>query len=83
MVTMAEVAALRDWNFGARCLQQRLTTGAIASEVMKYNSADAQAVSSWIRTTALLDAAIATYVQLYKEVVDEARLAPELSARSR
>jgi UDP-3-O-[3-hydroxymyristoyl] glucosamine N-acyltransferase len=76
MVTMSEVALLRDWNFGMRCLQQRLTPGAIAGEVMKYNADDAQAVSSWIRKTASLDAAIAAYLQLYEEVIEEARSVP-------
>ena len=76
MVTMSEVASLRDWNFGMRCLQQRLTPGGIAGEVMKYSAVDAQAVSSWVRTTATLDAAIAAYVRLYEEVIAEAQHAP-------
>ena len=76
MVTLPDVPLLRDWNFGMRCLQQRLTAGAIAAEIMKYNAADAQAVSAWVRATATLDTAIRTYIELYEEVIGEARSKP-------
>jgi UDP-3-O-[3-hydroxymyristoyl] glucosamine N-acyltransferase len=76
MVTMVQVGMLRDWNFGRRCLQQRLTPGAIASEVMKYNPADARAVTGWVREVASLDKAIAAYVALYTEVIEEAHRTP-------
>ncbi|HYO83619.1 MAG TPA: glycosyltransferase [Bryobacteraceae bacterium] len=76
MVKFSDLPMLRDWNFGRRCLQQRLTPGAIASEVMKYDAADAQAVSLWVRNNASLDSAIEAYTRLYAEVIEEARSAP-------
>lgn len=76
MVTMGRAGVLRDWNFGRRCLQQRLTPGAISGEVMKYNPADARAVTDWVREVASLDTALAAYVELYTEVIEEAHRTP-------
>jgi hypothetical protein len=40
---------------------------------MKYNADDAHSVSFWIRRTASWESAIATYLQLYEEVIDVVR----------
>ncbi|HUS06719.1 MAG TPA: glycosyltransferase [Bryobacteraceae bacterium] len=76
LVRLSDVADLRDWNFGMRCLQQRPLPGAIAREMLSYNAEEAGVVSSWIRENAHLDGAVAAYLQLYEEVVDEAVKTP-------
>jgi UDP-3-O-[3-hydroxymyristoyl] glucosamine N-acyltransferase len=80
LVRTSDVAALRDWNFGMRCLQQRLSLGLILSEIQGYDSGDAAAVSSWIRQTAALDDALAAYVRLYEEAIAEAQSVPILAS---
>ncbi|MBC8164452.1 MAG: glycosyltransferase [Bryobacteraceae bacterium] len=76
MVRMAEVAALRDWNFGFRCLQKRILPGSIVSEVLRYDALDAAQVSSWIRKSATLEAALAQYLELYAEAIEDSQKKP-------
>ena len=76
LVIAREVAAMREWNFGKRCLQRPLSTGSIVSEILAYDPADAARVSKWIRANSNLDDAISEYVSLYEEVIQEARRNP-------
>ncbi len=69
IVTSADVAELRSWNFGMRCLQRRLTTGAVKAEIARYDPLDAARVTRLIRCEASLDKAVADYVNLYKEAL--------------
>ena len=79
MVRRSDVAALRDWNFGMRCLQQRLSPGLILREMMTYDSVDATSTSAWVRQAADLNNALTAYVNLYEEVIAEARTFPRIS----
>jgi len=76
LVTKAEVEELRPWNFGARLLREPLDPAAIVRRVERYDAADAAAVSHYIRDQAGLDATVEQYLQLYKEVIDDAVLPP-------
>lgn len=73
LVSSRDVAAMREWNFGARCLQRPLSAGAVVSEILAYDPADAARVSKWIRRNSDLDDAISQYVSLYEEVIQEVR----------
>ena len=57
LVTSAEVAELRPWNFGARLLREPLDPEGIVRQVQRYDAADASAVSRYIREQADLSTA--------------------------
>ena len=71
LVTSAEVAELRRWNFGARVLRDPLDPGAIALQIQRYDADDAAAVSRYIRDRADLGAAVDRYLRLYEELMNE------------
>lgn len=71
MVTSRQVRELRNWNFGMRCLQRKLTPAAIRQEITCYDPGDAERVTDIIRAEASLDAAVADYVKLYEETLAE------------
>jgi hypothetical protein len=71
LVTSAEVAELRRWNFGARLLTGALDPDGIAREVQRYDADDAAAVSRYIRDRADVSSAVERYVRLYQELMDE------------
>ena len=71
LVTSAEVAELRPWNFGARLLREPLDPAGIVRQVQRYDAADASAVSRYIRGQAGLSTALEQYVQLYDELMNE------------
>ena len=73
MVRRNEVATLREWNFGMRCLQQPASTGRVIREILAYDAADATAVSAYIRENACLDRALDRYISLYEEIAAEER----------
>ena len=69
MVTSAEVARLREWNFGRSLLRQALDPDALVREARRYDPADAARVTDYIRSHAGLDASIREYVRLYDEIL--------------
>jgi UDP-3-O-[3-hydroxymyristoyl] glucosamine N-acyltransferase len=71
MITAGQVGELRAWNLGARCLQERPTLTGIASQIARYDRADAARVTESIRTSASLESAVAEYVRLYEEVLSD------------
>ena len=73
MVRTNDVATLREWNFGMRCLQQPASTGRVIREILAYDAADAAAVSAYIRENASLDCALDRYISLYEEIAAEER----------
>lgn len=73
MVTSAELDRLRRLNFGLRTLQERVTPDAIARELGRYDPQDAALVSQWLRATAGRDAAVASMIALYKDVIEAHR----------
>jgi hypothetical protein len=81
LVTSAEVAELRPWNFGARLLREPLAPEGIVRQVQRYVAADASAVSRYIREHAGLPAALEQYVHLYEEIMSEPLPPPGTVAR--
>jgi hypothetical protein len=71
LVTSAEVAELRPWNFGARLLREPLDPEGIVRQVQRYVAADASAVSRYIRGHADLSTGLERYVHLYDELMSE------------
>ena len=81
LVTSAEVAELRPWNFGARLLREPLDPAGIVRQVQRYVAADASAVSRYIREHADLSTALRQYVHLYDELMNEPLPPPTTVAR--
>jgi glycosyltransferase involved in cell wall biosynthesis len=71
LVTSAEVAQLRPWNFGARLLREPLDPAGIVRQVERYDADDASAVSQYIREHADVSTALDQYVALYAELMNE------------
>jgi glycosyltransferase involved in cell wall biosynthesis len=71
LVTSADVAELRRWNYGARLLTGALDPEAIARQVQRYDADDAAAVSRYIRDQADLSSAVERYLRLYDEIMTE------------
>ncbi len=71
LVTSAEVAELRRWNFGARLLRDAPDPVTIARQVQRYDADDAAAVSRHIRARADLPGAVERYLHLYEELMKE------------
>ncbi len=81
MVTRAEAAELRRWNFGMRVLGRALEAGLIRGEVERYDARDAAAVSAWVRESAGLGTCVGKLEGLYREVIEEHRAAPVAGRR--
>ena len=81
LVTSAEVAGLRPWNFGARLLREPLEPAGIVRQVQRYDAADASAVSRYIRGHADLSTALEQYLHLYDELMNEPLPLPTTVAR--
>jgi len=71
MVTASEIDRLRPLNFGIRALDRPLNPETLASEIARYDPADAAEVSRRIRSTAGIDATIEAIISLYREVIAE------------
>jgi hypothetical protein len=69
MVTSAEVAELRNWNFGMRVLQSPITPRRIALEIARYNAADAREVSDFIRSHSAASRSAQQYSSLHAKVM--------------
>ena len=65
MVTASTVEWMRDWNFGARCLQRAVTRSGVESEIARYDASDAAAVTAWIRQRAGLRTSVDAYEAAY------------------
>src|SRR5262249_58964022 len=71
MVTMRNVEALRPFNFGIKCLQNRITTAVIARELTAYDPEDAARVSRFIRQDAGCDPVFDQLIDIYQAVINE------------
>ncbi len=79
LVTTDAVEALREWNFGRRCLSRPLDPSLIKREIGRYDPRNARAVSSYIRENASFDRALDRYLCLYEEVLAEHRARPPVA----
>ena len=70
IVTTQNMMLLRDWNFGARCLQGSPTPERLASELDLFDPEDASSVTDWIRSVASLGTSLDQYSALYNQAVD-------------
>jgi hypothetical protein len=73
LVTSAELDRLRPLNFGIRTLRHPVTPGFLASQIERYDPADAAEVSRRIRSTAGIEGSVDRMVGLYEEVLAEHR----------
>jgi hypothetical protein len=73
MVTSAELDRLQRLNFVLQTLQEQVTPDAIARELGRDDPQDAALVSQRLRTTAGRDAALASMIALYKDVIEAHR----------
>ena len=80
MVTAANFERLRPMNFGAALLTQPLRPEHLLAEMERYDPADAAAVSRRVRREAGLSAAVAGWLALYAEVLEEFSRAPRDAA---
>lgn len=71
MVTADEVAELRDWNFGGRCLQRPVTATTVGGEIDRYDPKDAARASTWVRGVAGLPEALTAYERAYGDAIAE------------
>jgi hypothetical protein len=76
MVTSAEVARLRRQNFGVRALRNDVRADTLATEIARYDAADAAEVSRLVREDADQTRAFDEIVSLYHEVIEEHRATP-------
>jgi hypothetical protein len=76
MVTTANMQRLRPLNFGIRTLQNPIEPDVLLEQIASYNAPDATLVSSWIRQTASMDAAMGHLISMYEEVIEEHRNQP-------
>lgn len=72
MVTTTNFSRLRRMNFGVGVLTGPLDPAAIVEAIMGYDAPDAVAVSARTRQEADMEKAIDAWLQLYREVLDEA-----------
>ena len=73
MVTSAELDRLQRLNFVLQTLQEPVTPDAVARELGRDDSQDTALVSQRLRTTAGRDAALASMIALYKDVIEAHR----------
>ncbi|MEO8200787.1 MAG: glycosyltransferase family 4 protein [Gemmatimonadota bacterium] len=69
MVTSGEVAQLRRLNFGMRTLRNPIEPALINRQIARYDAEDASLVSSQIRQSAGIDAAVDQWQSLYEEIL--------------
>ena len=69
IVTENNVATMRDWNFGARCLQRPITPLTVANEIARFDAADAANVTQWIWQRSGLGAAVDAYEACYRDAL--------------
>ncbi|MVV52325.1 hypothetical protein EJA72_29445 [Pseudomonas sp. PB120] len=73
MVDTRNLAELRRLNFGVRSMQRHtLSEENILREIQRYDSADAQQVSHWIREDADMEKVVERWLQIYDDLRAEA-----------
>ncbi|HEY0511135.1 MAG TPA: glycosyltransferase [Thermoanaerobaculia bacterium] len=72
LVTRGDLDRLRPLNFGIRTLRNPVTPEFLASQIERYDPADAAEVSRRIRATAGIEAAVDRMIGIYEEVLAEA-----------
>jgi hypothetical protein len=73
LVTTGELDRLRPLNFGIRTLRHPVTTDYLASQIERYDPADAAEVSRRLRAMAGIEAVVDRMTGLYEEVLAEHR----------
>jgi hypothetical protein len=73
LVTTAELASLRRFNFGRRLLQRPLRAELIAAELSRYDAKDATEVSRVIRATASVELMVDRLLECYEEAIEAQR----------
>src|SRR4051794_35744192 len=73
LVTTGELDRLRPLNFGIRTLRNPVTADYLASQIERYDPADAAEVSRRLRALAGIEAAVDRMTALYEEVLAEHR----------
>jgi hypothetical protein len=73
LVTAGELDRLRPLNFGIRTLRDPVTAGVLASQIERYDPADAAEVSRRLRAMVGIDTAVDRMTGLYEEVLAEHR----------
>ncbi len=73
LVTSADFDRLRPLNFGIRTLRNPVTADFLASQIARYDAADAAEVSRRLRATAGIEEAVDRLLGLYGEVLAEHR----------
>jgi hypothetical protein len=73
LVTSADFDRLRPLNFGIRTLRNPVTADFLASQIERYDAADAAEVSRRLRATAGIEEAVDRLLGLYGEVLAEHR----------
>lgn len=85
LVTAANVAEWHPWNFGRRLMVAPIERDRIMTDIQRYNTDDAQAVSTYVRSHLSLGAMTDAFDTLARQVqAEEARrapVAPELEMR--
>lgn len=71
LVTTHNLADLRRINFGLRALRGPLGVESLRAEIVRYDAADAAAVSRLVRASAGLDTAVDRLIEVYERVMAE------------
>ena len=71
MVTTENMQQLRPLNFGLRALSEPLNSEGVSREIARYDPADAQLVSQFIRANAGREAVLDELLTLYRDVIAE------------
>jgi hypothetical protein len=76
MVTAENFPRLRPLNFGLRILDRPLEAGLLATEIQRYDAADATQVAAAVRAQCELQGVVDRLISLYESVIQEARQTP-------
>jgi hypothetical protein len=76
MVTAENFPRLRPLNFGLRILDRPLEAGLLATEIQRYDAADATQVAAAVRSQCELQGVVDRLISLYESVIQEARQTP-------
>jgi hypothetical protein len=81
MVTSEALPDLRRWNFGRRVLAEPVAPATLEAQLRRYDAADAQLVSRYVREHASLAQSVGQYQQVYDEIMQEPPPAPASATR--
>lgn len=83
LVTPENFERLRRYNFGRATLRKPVSAEALEREINGYDAAACMAVGARLRSEAALDAQVAQYLALYREIVSEGAIFdPEADSRA-